>query len=69
MSKMSEIAKKHGAAFATEVIEEVLIPALKAHAESTKTPYDDMAIGVLEPIIREALEADFIKKLLPAKVG
>lgn len=68
MSQVHEIIKKHLAACARELCEVEYLPRAKKIVAETPTPVDDVILGALEPVIREALEKDFIKKLIPSKV-
>ncbi len=67
-AKLLEISKKYAQAYAKEAANEVFIPWLKAKAAATPTPFDDVFIGALEPMIQELLEKDFMKKTVAPKV-
>lgn len=69
MNPTQDIILKHAKACAKELTEVVFLPKAKQFVSETPNPYDDVVLGALEPIIREALEKDFLKKLLPIKVG
>lgn len=66
MSQVQEIVIKHAAACAKELTEVVFLPKAKQFVSETPNPYDDVVLGALEPVIRDALQKDFLKKLLPA---
>lgn len=65
MSQAEEIFKKHALACAKELTEVVYLPKAKEFVSKTPNAYDDVFLGAIEPIIREALEKDFLKRLLP----
>lgn len=65
MSQAQEIITKHLAACAKELTEVVFLPRAKEFVAGTPNPYDDVVLGALEPVIRDALQKDFLKKLLP----
>lgn len=66
MSKSQDIIVKHASACAKELYEVVVLPRAKEIVAASPTPYDDIVLGAIEPAIREALEKDLLKKLLPA---
>lgn len=57
-----EIAKKHGKAFALEMIDAVLISALEQAAAKSATPIDDVVLGALKEPLRAALK-DLVEKV------
>lgn len=69
MSQVEDIIKKHALACAKELAEQVFLPKAKKFVSETPSQYDDVVFGALEPLIREALEKDFLKKLLPQKAS
>lgn len=69
MSEAQDISIKHASAWAKEMTEVVFLPRLKKIVSETPNPYDDVVLGALEPVIRDALAKDFLKKLVPPKVG
>lgn len=66
MSQAEEIVKKHVLACAKELTEVIYLPKAKEFVSKTPNTLDDVFVGAIEPLIREALEKDFLKKLLPA---
>lgn len=63
------IVLKHAQACAKELAKEIYLPKIRKVVSETPNPYDDVVLGALEPLIVDALEKDFTKKLSVIAVG
>lgn len=59
------IVLKHMQACAKELAKEIYLPKIRKVVADSPNPYDDVVLGALEPLIADALEKDFVKKLAP----
>lgn len=62
LMKAAAIAKKHGKAFAAEMIIEVAFPAIETAVAKSETKIDDMALAALKEPAKSAL-LEFLNSL------
>lgn len=54
-----ELAKKHGVAFAEELLTQIAFPLIEKVVKESATPIDDVILAALEPKLKEAIQAKF----------
>ncbi len=54
-----ELAKKHGVAFAEELLTQAAFPLIEQAVKESATPIDDVILAALEPKLKEFIALKF----------